>query len=85
LNICLEAAEIPSSVQLALFLFAFLCAIVSKTSFYGALSAMRDTAAKGATQIRPFGIGRLSEKEDAAMSTLLEVGTQASVGSKGGS
>jgi hypothetical protein len=36
---------------------------------------MRGTAAKGAPQIRTFGIGRLSEKEDAAMPTSLEVGT----------
>jgi hypothetical protein len=36
---------------------------------------MRDTAAKGATQIRTFGIRWLSEKENAAMSTTLAVGT----------
>jgi len=45
---------------------------------------MRGTATEGATQIRTFDIGRLSEKENVAMSTSLEVGTQVRMTAKGG-
>lgn len=45
---------------------------------------MRGTATEGATQVRTFGIGRLSEKENVTMSTSLQVGPQVRMTAKGG-
>jgi hypothetical protein len=83
LRICLGEPEITFTIQLTFFLLACLCAVVRNTSFCGTLFAMRGTATKGATQVSALGIGRLGEKENPAMSTSLQVGSQVRAGSKG--
>ena len=75
LRVCIGEPEIAFAIQLAFLLLACLCAVVRNTAFYGSLSSMTGTATEGATQVRTFGIGRFSEKENSALSTSLQVGT----------
>ena len=83
LGICLGAAEVTFTIQLAFLLLTCLCAVVRTTSFCRTLTAMRGTATKGATQVATLGIGRLSEKEYPAMSTSFEIVSQLRVAAKG--
>lgn len=83
LRVCPGQPEITFAIQSTFLLPARLCAVVRDASFCGTLPAMAGTATKGATQIVAPGIGRLSEKEDPAMSTSLQIGSQVRVGSKG--
>ena len=73
LRICIGKLDIAFAIQSTFLLLARLCAIVRNTSFCGSLSSMTGTATEGATQVRTFGIGRFSEKENPAMATSLQV------------
>ena len=84
-RICLGEPEITFAIQSAFLLLARLCAVVRHTSFCRTLPAMTGAASKGTTQVVTLGIGWLSEKENPAMSTSLQVGTQGRVRPKGGS